>query len=106
MNSTAEILAVRVIEKCWWSYRDRQVFKLLKDALCKAVMAHLAALRKCILFHAIAYKGNEHENVFLIISQLYLYQETSVSFDVISKICPAEAALLKDKALSAKIRFR
>ncbi|RDD39242.1 putative uncharacterized protein CXorf58 [Trichoplax sp. H2] len=66
--STVEILAVRVIEKCWWSYRDRQVFKLLKDALCKA--------------------------------------ETSISFDVIRKICPTESELLKDKALSAKIRFR
>ena len=31
------VKAARTIEKCWCSFRDRQIFKLLKYAICAAV---------------------------------------------------------------------
>ena len=34
------IEATRKIERCWCSYRDKQMFKLLKYAICAAVSGH------------------------------------------------------------------
>ena len=42
--------AARTIERCWCSYRDKQIFKLLKYAICAAV---------CTLFECIFIEMNE-----------------------------------------------
>jgi hypothetical protein len=42
--------AARTIERCWCSYRDKQIFKLLKYAICAAV---------CTWFECIFIEMNE-----------------------------------------------
>lgn len=63
-----ELAAVRIIERGYISYRDRQMFTMLKHAIRAA--------------------------------------EESWTYDVIRKISPKEAELLKDSCLTTKIRFR
>ncbi|ELT96341.1 hypothetical protein CAPTEDRAFT_219983 [Capitella teleta] len=60
--------AARVIEKTWLTYQDRQMFKLLKHAVCAA--------------------------------------ENSLSLEILKKVSPKEAELLKDKSMHSKVRFR
>ncbi|KAK2150952.1 hypothetical protein LSH36_381g02102 [Paralvinella palmiformis] len=67
-NEIKRILAARRIERCWLGYRDRQMFKLLKHAICAA--------------------------------------EHSLSHDILRKVSPREAELVKDKSIQVKIRFR
>ncbi|XP_038049860.1 putative uncharacterized protein CXorf58 [Patiria miniata] len=63
-----EILAARAIERCWCSYRDRQMFKLLKHAICAA--------------------------------------EHSLTHEILRKVSPMEAKLIRDPSLRARVRFR
>ncbi|XP_022095200.1 putative uncharacterized protein CXorf58 [Acanthaster planci] len=63
-----EILAARAIERCWCSYRDRQMFKLLKHAICAA--------------------------------------EHSLTHEILRKVSPTEAKLIRDPSLRARVRFR
>ncbi|XP_071950456.1 uncharacterized protein CXorf58-like [Antedon mediterranea] len=63
-----QLLAAHMIERCWCSYRDRQMFRLLKHAICAA--------------------------------------EHSLTYEVLRKISPLEAHLLKDRSMNARIRFR
>ncbi|XP_072035268.1 uncharacterized protein CXorf58-like [Amphiura filiformis] len=63
-----QVLAVRAIERCWCSYRDKQMFKLLKHAICAA--------------------------------------EHSLTFEILRKVCPTEAQLLKDPGIKTRVRFR
>lgn len=67
-RSLEKVLAARTIERCWCSYRDRQMFKLLKHAVCAA--------------------------------------EHSLTYEVLRKVIPAEAQLLKDPSVKARVRFR
>ncbi|CAH1245754.1 CXorf58 [Branchiostoma lanceolatum] len=60
--------ATRVIERAWLSYRDRQMFKLLKHAVCAA--------------------------------------EHCLSFEILRKVSPMEANLLKDPSFQVRVRFR
>ncbi|XP_001628550.3 uncharacterized protein CXorf58 homolog isoform X2 [Nematostella vectensis] len=60
--------AVQRIERNWCSYRDKQMFKLLKYAICAA--------------------------------------EHSLTFEVLRKVSPLEADLLRDPAVNARVRFR
>ncbi|XP_041483306.1 putative uncharacterized protein CXorf58 [Lytechinus variegatus] len=62
------LLAARSIERCWCSYRDKQMFKLLKHAVCAA--------------------------------------EHSMTYEILRKVAPNEAHLLKDKSMKARVRFR
>ncbi|KAI0243075.1 hypothetical protein LSAT2_008863 [Lamellibrachia satsuma] len=62
------VLAARKIENAWLGMRDRQLFKLLKHAVCAA--------------------------------------EASLSFEILRKVCPKEAELLKDKTMTSKVRLR
>ncbi|XP_030837862.1 putative uncharacterized protein CXorf58 [Strongylocentrotus purpuratus] len=63
-----QLLAARSIERCWCSYRDKQMFKLLKHAVCAA--------------------------------------EHSMTYEILRKVAPNEAHLLKDKSMKARVRFR
>ncbi|PIK37914.1 hypothetical protein BSL78_25264 [Apostichopus japonicus] len=63
-----KVLAARSIERCWCSYRDRQMFKLLKHSVCAA--------------------------------------EHSLTYEVLRKVIPAEAELLRDPSIRARVRFR
>ncbi|XP_033124978.1 putative uncharacterized protein CXorf58 [Anneissia japonica] len=63
-----QVLAAHMIERCWCRYRDRQMFQLLKHAICAA--------------------------------------EHSLTYEVLRKISPTEAHLLKDPSMNARIRFR
>lgn len=60
--------AARKIERCWCSYRDKQMFKLLKYAICAA--------------------------------------EHSLTYEVLRKVSPLEADLLRDPVVQARVRFR
>ncbi|XP_078612468.1 uncharacterized protein CXorf58-like isoform X4 [Branchiostoma floridae x Branchiostoma japonicum] len=60
--------ATRVIERAWLSYRDKQMFKLLKHAVCAA--------------------------------------EHCLSFEILRKVSPMEANLLKDPSFQVRVRFR
>lgn len=60
--------AARKIEQSWCSYRDRQMFKLLKYAICAA--------------------------------------EHSLTYEVLRKVSPLEADLLRDPVIQARVRFR
>lgn len=62
------LLAARIIERAWLSYRDRKMYNLLKHATCAA--------------------------------------EHSLSYEILRKISPKEAQLLKDKGMPVKVRFR
>ncbi|KAJ7333190.1 hypothetical protein OS493_018366 [Desmophyllum pertusum] len=62
------IEASRKIERFWCSYRDKQMFKLLKYAICAA--------------------------------------EHSLTYEVLRKVSPLEADLLRDPAIQARVRFR
>ncbi|XP_067949647.1 uncharacterized protein CXorf58-like [Watersipora subatra] len=62
------VIAARIIERAWLSYRDRKMYKLLKHATCAA--------------------------------------ETSLSYEILRKISPKEANLLRDKGMPVKVRFR
>jgi len=62
------IEATRKIERCWCSYRDKQMFKLLKYAICAA--------------------------------------EHSLTYEVLRKVSPLEADLLRDPVIQARVRFR
>ncbi|XP_071477892.1 uncharacterized protein CXorf58-like [Diadema antillarum] len=62
------LLAARTIERSWCAYRDKQMFRLLKHAICAA--------------------------------------EHSMTFEILRKICPTEAELLKDKSMKTRVRFR
>ncbi|XP_019644979.1 PREDICTED: putative uncharacterized protein CXorf58 [Branchiostoma belcheri] len=63
-----KMTATRVIERAWLSYRDRQMFKLLKHAVCAA--------------------------------------EHCLSFEILRKVSPMEANLLKDPSFQVRVRFR
>lgn len=41
LKSQNEIQAVKIIERTWCSYRDKQMFRLLKHAICAAVTKHV-----------------------------------------------------------------
>ncbi|XP_013415353.1 putative uncharacterized protein CXorf58 [Lingula anatina] len=60
--------AARIIERTWLSYRDRQMFRLLKHAICAA--------------------------------------ENSLTYEILRKISPQEAELIRDPSLGVKVRFR
>ncbi|XP_074632957.1 uncharacterized protein CXorf58 homolog isoform X2 [Acropora palmata] len=60
--------AARKIERCWCCYRDKQMFKLLKYAICAA--------------------------------------EHSLTYEVLRKVSPLEADLLRDPVVQARVRFR
>ncbi|KAK3598598.1 hypothetical protein CHS0354_039620 [Potamilus streckersoni] len=60
--------AATIIEKAWISYRDRQMFRLLKHAVCAA--------------------------------------ESSLSVEILKKVCPKEAEFLNDRCCPIKVRFR
>ncbi|KAL9965633.1 hypothetical protein ACROYT_G029462 [Oculina patagonica] len=62
------IEAARKIERFWCSYRDKQMFKLLKYAICAA--------------------------------------EHSLTYEVLRKVSPLEADLLRDPVIQARVRFR
>ncbi|XP_077987846.1 uncharacterized protein CXorf58-like [Glandiceps talaboti] len=62
------IVAVRIIERTWCSYRDRQMFRLLKHAICAA--------------------------------------EHSLTHEILRKVCPTEAQILKDPSVNVKVKFR
>lgn len=62
------IEAARKIERYWCSYRDKQMFKLLKYAICAA--------------------------------------EHSLTYEVLRKVSPLEADLLRDPVIQARVRFR
>lgn len=62
------IMAARIIERAWFSYRDRKMFSLLKHATCAA--------------------------------------ENSLTYEILRKISPKEANLLRDKGTPVKVRFR
>ncbi|XP_071798955.1 uncharacterized protein CXorf58-like [Asterias amurensis] len=63
-----QIIAARSIERCWCAYRDRQMFKLLKHAICAA--------------------------------------EHSLTHEILRKVSPMEAKLIKDPSIKARVRFR
>ncbi|CAF4823707.1 unnamed protein product [Rotaria sp. Silwood1] len=60
--------AVQIIEKAWCRHRDRQMFRLLKHAVCAA--------------------------------------EHALSNDILRRLSPREAELLRDRSISAKVKFR
>lgn len=62
------VVAARIIERAWLSYRDRKMYSLLKHATCAA--------------------------------------EQSLSYEILRKVSPKEAQLLKDKGMPVKVRFR
>lgn len=74
------------IEGAWISYRNRQMFKLLKHSVCVAVS-------NCVC----------HYFWFKI---FYFFQENSLSTDILRKVCPKEASFFKDKSVSLKVRLR
>ncbi|CAF1305344.1 unnamed protein product, partial [Didymodactylos carnosus] len=59
---------VEIIENAWCRHRDRQMFRLLKHAVCAA--------------------------------------EHALSNDILRRLCPKEAELLKDPSLTVKVKFR
>ncbi|XP_059177552.1 uncharacterized protein CXorf58 homolog isoform X2 [Physella acuta] len=60
--------AARAIERAWISYRDKQMFKLLKHSICAA--------------------------------------ESSLSYEILRKVCPREAEFFKDRSQEVRVRFR
>jgi hypothetical protein len=59
---------VRIIENTWCRHRDRQMFRLLKHAVCAA--------------------------------------EHALSDDILRRIAPREAELLRDPSMNVKVKFR
>eukprot|EP00794_Sanderia_malayensis_P011024 gene11024-12188_t len=60
--------AVKIIERCWCSFRDQQMFQLLKYAVCAA--------------------------------------EHSLTYEILRKLSPIEAELLRDPIFQPKVKFR
>lgn len=60
--------AVQIIENAWCRHRDKQMFRLLKHAVCAA--------------------------------------EHGLSDDILRRIAPREAELLRDPSMSVKVKFR
>ncbi len=60
--------AVQIIENAWCRHRDRQMFRLLKHAVCAA--------------------------------------EHALSNDILRRLSPREAELLRDPSLNVKVKFR
>lgn len=67
-DSVAAKQAAQVIERAWCRHRDRQMFRLLKHAVCAA--------------------------------------EHALSNDILRRLSPREAELLKDPSLNVKVKFR
>ncbi|CAF1477961.1 unnamed protein product [Rotaria sordida] len=67
-DSTRAKGAVQIIERAWCRHRDRQMFRLLKHAVCAA--------------------------------------EHALSNDILRRLSPREAELLRDRSISAKVKFR
>ena len=77
--------AAQIIEKWWIRVRNRKVFEVLKRAVCTAVRNSL----------------NQTRDVTELCTQ-----EHSVTNEVLRKLCPLEAELLRDPTIKAKVRFR
>jgi hypothetical protein len=60
--------AVQIIENAWCRHRDRQMFRLLKHAVCAA--------------------------------------EHALSNDILRRLSPREAELLRDPSMNVKVKFR
>jgi len=60
--------AVQIIENTWCRHRDRQMFRLLKHAVCAA--------------------------------------EHALSNDILRRLSPREAELLRDPSMNVKVKFR
>ncbi|CAF3306421.1 unnamed protein product [Rotaria socialis] len=67
-DSTRAREAIQTIENAWCRHRDRQMFRLLKHAVCAA--------------------------------------EHALSNDILRRLSPREAELLRDRSLNAKVKFR
>lgn len=67
-NSATAKKAVQIIENAWCRHRDRQMFRLLKHAVCAA--------------------------------------EHALSNDILRRLSPREAELLRDPSMNVKVKFR
>ncbi len=98
--------SVNTIFKCWSGYKDRRIFIYLRHAVCRAEQS---------LTHQVDPTSDPQHISFVMkyMRQTFLFQVFHPSrisyfiyYQVLRKISPQEASLLKDPTLNARLRFR
>jgi hypothetical protein len=84
--------SVNTIFKCWSGYKNRRIFIYLRHAVCRAEQS-------------LTHQADPHLVLFCFETQIS--HSFSLFFNqVLRKISPQEASLLKDPTLNARLRFR